>query len=284
MASAHSLIFQVTMTQNVGKLYKAVIDDVVNSVREAFADEGIDEQVLLELKATWEKRLSESKAVSDSYGHQVQTLAQAAGGSKQQPNVAGGDTSASLSTPLVLPGRSGKQPPQQTPTNNGTPSASSSIPNFPPPPTVPSIPPPSGPSSQLTSISYPPGMRPSNSQRQFNIGQVDGPHDTSDEDDDDDDAKDRDDDDRDDDRDDDDGKDDDVDNESPGEDEEPLNSEDDVSDEEPNELFETDNVVVCQYDKITRSRNKWKFHLKDGIMNLQGKDYVFQKAVGDAEW
>jgi len=270
------------MTQNVGKLYKAVIDDVVNSVREAFADEGIDEQVLLELKATWEKRLSESKAVSDSYGHQ------AAGGSKQQPNVVGGDTSASLSTPLVIPGRSGKQPPQQTPTNNGASSASSSIPNFPPPPpppTVPSISPPSGPSSQLTSIAYPPGMRPpSSSQRQFNIGQVDGPHDTSDEDDDDDDAKDRDDDDRDDDRDDDDAKDDDVDNESPGEDEEPLNSEDDVSDEEPNELFETDNVVVCQYDKITRSRNKWKFHLKDGIMNLQGKDYVFQKAVGDAEW
>ncbi|RWS11433.1 transcription initiation factor IIA subunit 1-like isoform X2, partial [Dinothrombium tinctorium] len=64
---------------------------------------------------------------------------------------------------------------------------------------------------------------------------------------------------------------------------EPLNSEDDVSDEDPIELFDTDNVVVCQYDKITRSRNKWKFHLKDGIMNLQSKDYVFQKASGDAE-
>ena len=36
--------------------------------------------------------------------------------------------------------------------------------------------------------------------------------------------------------------------------------------------------------QITRSRNKWKFHLKDGVMNLSGKDYVFQKAVGDAEW
>lgn len=73
-------------------------------------------------------------------------------------------------------------------------------------------------------------------------------------------------------------------NEYTGEEEEPLNSEDDVSDEDPSELFDTDNVVVCQYDKITRSRNKWKFTLKDGIMNLQGRDYVFQKAVGDAEW
>lgn len=31
---------------------------------------------------------------------------------------------------------------------------------------------------------------------------------------------------------------------------EPLNSGDDVSDEDPSELFETDNVVVCQYDKV----------------------------------
>lgn len=32
--------------------------------------------------------------------------------------------------------------------------------------------------------------------------------------------------------------------------EEPLNSEDDVSDEDPTDLFDTDNVVVCQYDKV----------------------------------
>lgn len=31
---------------------------------------------------------------------------------------------------------------------------------------------------------------------------------------------------------------------------EPLNSEDDVSDEEDQELFDTENVVVCQYDKV----------------------------------
>lgn len=69
-----------------------------------------------------------------------------------------------------------------------------------------------------------------------------------------------------------------------GPEEEPLNSGDDVSDEDPSDMFDTDNVVVCQYDKITRSRNKWKFYLKDGIMNLGGKDFVFQKANGDAEW
>ncbi|KAJ8981484.1 hypothetical protein NQ317_007010 [Molorchus minor] len=73
--------------------------------------------------------------------------------------------------------------------------------------------------------------------------------------------------------------------EQTGAEEEPLNSGDDVSDADgTEESFETENVIVCQYDKITRSRNRWKFHLKDGIMNLNGEDYIFQKANGDAEW
>lgn len=32
---------------------------------------------------------------------------------------------------------------------------------------------------------------------------------------------------------------------------EPLNSEDDVTDDDPTDLFDTDNVVVCQYDKVS---------------------------------
>merc|ERR1711872_761713 len=102
------------------------------------------------------------------------------------------------------------------------------------------------------------------------IVQLDGLEDTSDEDDD----EDKDDDDIDP-----DGED-----EDEGAEEEPLGSEDDISDEDASELFETENVVVCQYDKISRTRNKWKFNLKDGIMNLNGKDYVFSRAHGEAEW
>lgn len=73
------------------------------------------------------------------------------------------------------------------------------------------------------------------------------------------------------------------------------------------DLFDTDNVIVCQYDKareehsghssvtrldltlsflsqIHRSKNRWKFHLKDGVMCYGGREYVFSKAVGEAEW
>ncbi|XP_074753500.1 TFIIA-alpha and beta-like factor [Athene noctua] len=66
--------------------------------------------------------------------------------------------------------------------------------------------------------------------------------------------------------------------------EDPLNSGDDVSEQDTPDLFDTDNVIVCQYDKIHRSKNKWKFYLKDGVMSFEGKDHVFAKAVGDAEW
>lgn len=38
-----------------------------------------------------------------------------------------------------------------------------------------------------------------------------------------------------------------------GAEEEPLNSDDDVSEEEQADLFDTDNVVVCQYDKVCSS-------------------------------
>ena len=115
--------------------------------------------------------------------------------------------------------------------------------------------------------------------------QLDGPADSSDEED----GVDDDDDDGDDDDDDDDDDNDPDGEDDEGVEEEPLGSEDDISDEDANDLFDTENVVVCQFDKITRAtgqgrRNMWKFHLKDGIMNLNGKDYVFQRALGMGEY
>jgi len=71
---------------------------------------------------------------------------------------------------------------------------------------------------------------------------------------------------------------------TPAVEEDPLGSGDDIDDGNDSETFETDNVVVCQFDKIQRVRSKWRFQLKDGIMSLKGKDHVFQKANGDAEW
>jgi len=50
-------------------------------------------------------------------------------------------------------------------------------------------------------------------------------------------------------------------------------------------LMESDAlIIICWILQINRSKNKWKFHLKDGIMNVNGKDQLFTKATGDAEW
>jgi len=136
-------------------------------------------------------------------------------------------------------------------------------------------------SSRLAPVPKPAAAKRLKKRRDV-IAQLDGPIDDSS--DDDEDLDQDDDDDDDDDADDDDPLFDDDDDAEDGADEEPLGSGDDISDEDPSDLFNTANVVVCQYDKITRARNKWKFHLKDGIMNLNGKDYVFQRATGEAEW
>lgn len=40
-----------------------MIEDVIQGVRELFLEDGVDEQVLQELKQTWEAKLLASKAV-----------------------------------------------------------------------------------------------------------------------------------------------------------------------------------------------------------------------------
>lgn len=40
------------------------MEEVINNVRELFIDEGYDEQVLQELKHTWERKLDETKVVA----------------------------------------------------------------------------------------------------------------------------------------------------------------------------------------------------------------------------
>ncbi|KAL5103670.1 Transcription initiation factor IIA subunit 1 [Taenia crassiceps] len=68
------------------------------------------------------------------------------------------------------------------------------------------------------------------------------------------------------------------------EEEEPLNSGDDVTDEELESLFESDNLVVCQYEKVSHSRSKWRFWMRDGIMKIRGREHLFQKLFAEVDW
>ncbi|OCT65107.1 hypothetical protein XELAEV_18041349mg [Xenopus laevis] len=360
----------------VPKLYRSVIEDVINDVREIFLDEGVDEQVLMELKTLWESKLMQSKAVDGFHTEEQQLLLQAQQQQQQQQQqhsqhhrvqqhpqqqqAASHQTQQvlipathqaqqqqvlvqeskmihhmtpqgmSAATTLALP--AGVTPVQQLITNSGQllqvvraangaqyliqPQQSMVLQQQVIPqmqqggvqaPVIQQVlaPMPGGLSQQTGVIIQPQqilftgnktqvipntmsapqapiqGQLTVTSQQQQQgqqqaplVLQVDGAGDTSSEEDEDEDE----------DYDDEEEEDKEKDGEDGQVEEEPLNSEDDVSDEEGQELFDTENVVVCQYDKIHRSKNKWKFHLKDGIMNLNGRDFVFSKAIGDAEW
>ncbi|XP_052390906.1 transcription initiation factor IIA subunit 1 [Carassius gibelio] len=369
-------------SNQVPKLYQTVMDDVISEVRELFLDEGVDEQVLMELKTLWENKLMQSKAVEGFHteeqqalqaqqkqaqpAQQTQTQSQpqqillppAQQGTQQQvivqdPKVlhhmnATGMSAAATAATLALPtgvapfsqfithqgqllqvyrAANGAQyiiqPQQQmvlqqqvlphmqpggvqapviqqvlTPLQGGLPQQTGVI--IQPQQivltgnkvqqntqvmqaTAMTVQPEQG-AAHVQTQSQPQPQAPAPqqqppqtqaSQQPPMVLQVDGAGDTSSEEEEE--EEDEYDEDEDEDKEKDGGEDGQV-------EEEPLNSGDDVSDEEDQELFDTENVVVCQYDKIHRSKNKWKFHLKDGIMNLNGRDYVFSKAIGDAEW
>ncbi len=55
-------------------------------------------------------------------------------------------------------------------------------------------------------------------------------------------------------------------------------------DPEADEDPDLDDLVLCQYDKVTRIKNKWKCMMKAGMMRLNGRDYVFHKGLGELEW
>uniref|UniRef100_A0A1B6KTK8 Transcription initiation factor IIA subunit 1 n=1 Tax=Graphocephala atropunctata TaxID=36148 RepID=A0A1B6KTK8_9HEMI len=319
---------------SVMKLYTSVIEDVISGVRESFLDEGVDEQVLQELKQIWESKLLSSKAleqpdppepqpplinsqkaVANIPGKPVNSLPQT---TNNHPQLANTEYNKPVPIQITLPAQVGSNNTQprvltiQVPASalhgnqlhsvltGSVISATMALPTHVAEAVLQSHvtanlqgqamsgslqlqqqqPQPQQQVLQAAGLTQQETRQAfTHHQLQNSVPQLDGQHDTSDEE--------EDEEEEDDDNDDDDNEDKDEeenDENDAGAEEEPLNSEDDVSEEDPTDMFDTDNVVVCQYDKITRSRNKWKFYLKDGIMNLAGKDFVFQKANGDAEW
>jgi len=66
---------------------------------------------------------------------------------------------------------------------------------------------------------------------------------------------------------------------------EAINSDLDDSDTEGDEeAEETTDIVFCTYDKVARVKNKWKCVLKDGMIHVDGKDYLFAKCTGEFEF
>lgn len=79
-----------------------------------------------------------------------------------------------------------------------------------------------------------------------------------------------------------DGSDDPPEKDQGGEAEKEDNLSDVSSDSEKDE--ECDNVVIAQFEKVSRTKNKWKCQLKDGIINIDGRDYLFNRASGEMQF
>uniref|UniRef100_A0A2C9LEN3 Transcription initiation factor IIA subunit 1 n=1 Tax=Biomphalaria glabrata TaxID=6526 RepID=A0A2C9LEN3_BIOGL len=327
----------MSTASHVSKLYQMVVDDVIANVKDAFLDDSVDEQVLLDLKQLWLTKLTASKALDppQSELEQLQSAAQqeqAQASQIQQPQqfqvagATGGAAAIAMPAGIFQQNLATLRPDghiqnltvQQT--GNTQFIALNSIPSQLltqyQPQVMQQMIPQQQQAIRLAQQQQPQPIKitqqlqqqqlqqqhlqqqqlhqqqlqqlqqqkllqqgqliPNSLTKAPGVIQIDGHGDTSSSDDDD---VDFDDDDKDE-----EDKEEENEEEAEGDKEDPLNSEDDVSEDDPTELFDTENVVVCQYDKINRNKNKWKFHLKDGIMNLSGKDFVFQKASGDAEW
>jgi transcription initiation factor TFIIA large subunit len=43
-------------------------------------------------------------------------------------------------------------------------------------------------------------------------------------------------------------------------------------------------IMLCMYEKVHRTKNKWKCQLREGVISTGGRDWVFSKATGEFEW
>ncbi|XP_057957609.1 uncharacterized protein LOC131150724 isoform X6 [Malania oleifera] len=70
------------------------------------------------------------------------------------------------------------------------------------------------------------------------------------------------------------------------EDEPPLNEDDDELDdlEQANEEPSINDLVLAQFEKVSRTKSKWKCVLRDGMMRLNDKDILFTKANGEFDF
>ncbi|OIT30040.1 PREDICTED: transcription initiation factor IIA large subunit-like [Nicotiana attenuata] len=75
-------------------------------------------------------------------------------------------------------------------------------------------------------------------------------------------------------------------NDDVDDDDEPLNEndDDDFDDVDQGEDLNTAHLVLAQFDKVTRTKSRWKCTLKDGIMHINNKDILFNKATGEFDF
>lgn len=251
-----------------GKLYEAVIDEVITDSRQDFEDSGIDESTLQELKRLWCEKLSQVKVCNFAWDEEesglhvqhsilgptsVRNEALHLSSELELPNIPyDSSLNAIHNSGIAETGESGYSMGIELPTikqefndDNGL--------------IIPKVHQSDG-SFELTLEMETTKAKTSIEKLKSKLrSQADGPGDDDDDDDDD------------------------IFNDS-----DDINSDlDDELDSEKSDEDDADQegrIMLCLYDKVQRVKNKWKCNLKEGIANIDGRDYIFQRATGESEW
>lgn len=245
-----------------GKLYEAVIEEVINDSRQDFEESGIDEGTLQELKRLWSERLSQTRVCNFTWDDSN------AGYDPMMTSSSVHELSLSMGPGLTMSNLAYNTTAAM---QNGVRSSPSSA--FPMGLELPNVKPEYSDDSGLIlpKINQVDGlfeltMDADDSAKQLvkklrkKVTQTDG-NALEDEDDDDND----------------------IFNDS---DDINLDLDDDLDSEKSDEddAEQEDQIMLCLYDKVQRVKNKWKCNLKEGVANIDGRDYVFQRATGESEW
>lgn len=251
-----------------GKLYESVIEEVITDSRQDFEDCGIDESTLQELKRLWCEKLSQSKVCFFSWDEEDAELQHHV----QQSMIQGSgvkDDHLQLNTGLELPNMSA----YNTASNlmHGNTLGNQNTNNFSMGIELPSIKQEYSdenglilPKVNQTDGAFELTLEMDSSKAKstmdnlkHKLKQTDGAGDDDD--------------------------DDDIFNDS-----DDINSDlDDELDSEKSDDEDADQegqIMLCLYDKVQRVKNKWKCNLKEGVANIDGRDFVFQRATGESEW
>lgn len=244
------------------KVYEIIVNNVINEVREDFESAGIDEQTLQDLKRVWQEKLTETKVTHFTWDPVAEPAVM---------DIPGGNTASESSNGLQLPGGATISTGDNTSNNNSSTGDGLVLPG-----------------GNSMSSQDPAGLRDENETNDAikeAEASVDGEIKVKDE----------------------------VNFEMTMEnadasalentknkeikeakrsallDADEVGSELDDSDDnylisEGEDDGPDENILLCLYDKVTRTKARWKCTLKDGIATVNRKDYSFQKAQVEAEW
>ncbi|QLL30888.1 hypothetical protein HG536_0A07030 [Torulaspora globosa] len=256
------------------RVYETIVESVVNEVREDFENAGIDEQTLQDLKRVWQLKLSETQVANFSWDPQENATQQSVDAIVNGNGLANDDgTGKNFAVPseyslnnesqgLVLPGfatddsnkidtastetQNGKGLEDKLGTNgSGDASDSGNVDDSLKRESEPKIQ--NSREIELT-LSYPDSQAADLLKQEAKKAKRSALLDT-----------------------------DEVGSELDDSDDDYLISE--GEDDGPDE-----NLMLCLYDKVTRTKARWKCSLKDGVATINRKDYTFQKSQVEAEW